>query len=194
MREQHGPMPVPSTQRTVRIHSFDGFRGIAMLLVLLYHAFGRWPAYLPYGNRFETVIPFKLGGVWLFFILSGFFTLMTLERSRSFGGAVYKRWLRLFPAMLIASILLLVTGPLLPERPLGVPEWKNAIPGLVFLHPDFIERITGSHFGLLEGSFWSLFVDMKFYLLFGLATFTFGADRSSKAIACLFLAWCGCQL
>lgn len=175
-----------------RIAALDGFRGLAILLVVLYHAYVRWPDRMPYGDAYANVFPFGLGGLWLFFILSGFFIPGALERSKGFARALYKRWLRLFPAMLIASVLILATGPLLPERPLGVPELKNAVPGLVFLDPHFIERVTGADLGMLEGAFWSLFVDMKFFVLFGIAYFAMGPLRAGYAIMALFLAWCAC--
>ncbi|WP_420839686.1 acyltransferase family protein [Colwellia maritima] len=80
-----------------RIKYLDSHRGIAILFVVFYHLFSRWSEILPYGNSFTNIV-FNQGflGVQLFFLLSGFVILMTLERTKSFSSFLYKRWLRLF--------------------------------------------------------------------------------------------------
>ena len=71
-----------------RIKYLDGLRGIAILLVILYHAFGGngYNGVIHYGGSFSDVLFFKFGylGVQLFFLISGFVILMTLEKSKSF--------------------------------------------------------------------------------------------------------------
>ena len=64
-----------------RLAYLDGMRGVAILLVLLFHAFARWPDLVPYGDQYQSVPLFRVGfiGVNLFFIISGFVILMTLE-------------------------------------------------------------------------------------------------------------------
>lgn len=49
--------------------------------------------------------------VFNFFLISGFVITMSLEKCIDFGDFIFRRWLRLFPAMLIASILILITAP-----------------------------------------------------------------------------------
>ena len=97
-----------------RISYLDGHRGIAILLVLLYHAFSRWTELVPYGNDFADFPLFRFGylGVELFFLISGFVILMTLEKFNSFTEFMYHRWLRLFPAMLICSLFVFFTAAL----------------------------------------------------------------------------------
>ncbi len=91
-----------------RINFLDGFRGLAILLVLLFHAYARWSSVVPYGDEFSMFPVFSYGylGVNLFFLISGFVILMTLEKSKDFFQFLRKRWHRLFPAMLISTIFI----------------------------------------------------------------------------------------
>lgn len=172
-----------------RIVFLDGLRGVAILLVILFHAYVRWPSVVPYGNRFATFPVFKSGnlGVELFFLISGFVILMSLEKSISFTSFIYKRWLRLFPAMFIATMLVFATAYLLPERPLGKPTFFSIVPGLLFIEPSWIRTITGIQFNPLEGSFWSLFVEVKFYFIFGLSYFFLNRNQAILLLVLLFL-------
>src|SRR5690606_10153907 len=101
-----------------RIAFLDGFRGVAIILVVLYHAYVRYPESVPYGDRFTGVILFKEGllGVQLFFLLSGFVILMTLRKTRSYLEFLKKRWLRLFPAMLIVTVILFPISQFLDRK------------------------------------------------------------------------------
>ena len=108
---------------------------------------------------------------------------MTLEKSRSFIHFMYKRWLRLFPAMLIATFLIYTTASVFYERPAGNPNIYSIIPGLFFINPTILEKITRIHFPILEGAFWSLYVEMFFYIVFGLSYFII---KERNAIILLF--------
>jgi peptidoglycan/LPS O-acetylase OafA/YrhL len=169
----------------IRIRFLDGFRGLAILLVVLFHAYTRWPMFVPYGNSYSNFIIFKEGflGVQLFFLISGFVILMTLEKSNSLFIFIKKRWFRLFPTMLIATIFIFLTSRLLPERPNGIPKITSIIPGLFFIEPNWIKDFTNIDFGSLEGAFWSLYVEVKYYFIFGFFYFLIGKNR---AIICLF--------
>jgi peptidoglycan/LPS O-acetylase OafA/YrhL len=103
-----------------RIEFIDGLRGVAIALVVLFHAYARWPeGIIPYGGRFASIPLFSYGwlGVELFFLISGFVIVMTLEKCPNLYDFLGRRWLRLFPAMLICSFILFEISPLLPESP-----------------------------------------------------------------------------
>jgi len=172
----------------MRQRHIDGLRGVAIALVVLFHAFARWPGL--YGDGFSRTPVLAQGrvGVQLFFLISGFVILMTLERCEGFRDFMARRWRRLFPAMAWASIILFVTAPLFEHRPQGVPVMRDLLPGLTFVAPDWWAGVLGSPQGVLEGAFWSLFVEMKFYLVFGLSYFTLGPTRALCLLIGLFLA------
>ena len=72
---------------STRLFFLDGLRGIAILLVVLYHSFADWPRELPYHEQYADIFLFHFGkyGVQLFFIISGFVIAMTLENAKAFG-------------------------------------------------------------------------------------------------------------
>jgi len=123
----------------MRIKYLDGLRGIAILLVLFYHAYSRWIAIVPYGDQYADFPLFKFGwlGVQLFFLISGFVIFMPLDKTANFKSFIYKRWLRLFPAMLLGSILIYVSVPFFLNRPNGIPDLINLLPGLTFIDPSW---------------------------------------------------------
>lgn len=64
-----------------RIKFLDGLRGSAILLVVFYHAYARYPDVVPYlTNTYREFPLFKYGywGVQLFFLISGFVILMSI--------------------------------------------------------------------------------------------------------------------
>lgn len=169
---------------TARISSIDGLRGLAILLVLLFHTYARWIDYMPWATVHRELPFFKYGylGVELFFLISGFVIYMTLEKCGTFFEFMHKRWLRLFPAMLVATILIYCTSGILSERPAGIPKLLDTLPGLLFVGPGLLYKLFGN-IDPIEAAFWSLFVEVKFYFVFGAMHFM----NRSKAIYALLI-------
>jgi peptidoglycan/LPS O-acetylase OafA/YrhL len=119
----------------------DGLRGIAIALVVLFHAFSRWPAFV--GSQYaDGWLAQGCMGVQLFFLISGYVIFMSLERSAGLADFAKRRWLRLFPAMLLATAVVYVTAPLF-DRPGGQPILRDVLPGLLFIEPSWLEAIFG---------------------------------------------------
>ena len=171
-----------------RIAFLDGLRGVAILWVVLFHVFVRWTQIVPYGEKYADISWIAHGwlGVELFFMISGFVIFMTLERSKSLFEFLIRRWLRLFPAMLVCSILVYASAAFVPERPAGNPSIRDLLPGLTFIEPALWARVLRSPQGLIEGAFWSLFVEVKFYVIAGSCYFLVGAHRTVLCIIALF--------
>ncbi|MGP4128694.1 hypothetical protein OJE16_02345 [Pantoea tagorei] len=57
-----------------RITHLDGMRGLAILMVIAYHAYARWPELLPYVTTTQQIplLAFGWVGVQLFFYDLGF--------------------------------------------------------------------------------------------------------------------------
>jgi peptidoglycan/LPS O-acetylase OafA/YrhL len=156
-----------------RIAILDGFRALAILSVVLYLFFTRWtfPAnsisLYPYNNRYDY---FKYGqyGVQFFFIISGFVILFTLENTTSFGAFWKRRFIRLFPSMLFASLITFTMVRLFDAAnifPISHNVY-NLIPGLTFLSPEFLNNIFhrfGINLNYMDGSYWSLWPEIQFY-------------------------------
>ncbi|WP_158971672.1 acyltransferase [Paraglaciecola sp. L3A3] len=171
-----------------RIEHLDGLRGLAILLVLFYHIFSRWTDRLPYGDEFSLFI-FKHGwiGVQLFFLISGFVILMTLERTQTIKKFLFKRWLRLFPAMLIASLLIYVTAQFLSDRPAGDPTLRSLVPGLSFISSAIWNNYLNITMPTMEGAFWSLYVEAYFYVFIAFVYFKLTSNKITECILFIYL-------
>ncbi|MGC5789443.1 acyltransferase family protein [Herbaspirillum huttiense] len=170
-----------------RIDFLDGMRGLAILLVIGFHAYARYPDLMPFGNDFGTFPVFQYGwlGVQLFFLISGFVIFMTLEKCKGFFDFMLRRWLRLFPAMLICSVIVYLTFTFLMP---GVREvsLRAMLPGLTFIEPRTWSKLLGSAQPILEGSFWSLYVEVRFYAFAGLLFFALGEVAAIAGITLMF--------
>jgi peptidoglycan/LPS O-acetylase OafA/YrhL len=176
-----------------RIQFLDGLRGVAILWVMLFHSYVRWPEFFPFGNRYsgQPLLAYGWLGVQLFFLISGFVIFMTLERSTSFGNFIWRRWLRLFPAMLLCSIFIFVTAGIFHERPAGAVRLLDLLPGLIFTDPQWLYVAFGFPGGPVEGAFWTLFVEVKFYVVAGLLYFSVGGKKAIAGLLALFSLWLG---
>ncbi|WP_324129710.1 acyltransferase family protein [Erwinia psidii] len=121
-------------------------------------------------------------------MISGFVIFMTLDKSENYLSFLHKRWLRLFPAMLIVSTLVYCTAGLFPERPAGSPGLMSMVPGMIFTNPETLSMISGLEFKSLEGSFWSLYVEAVFYLIIGGVYYAVGRKYCLPALIVPMLA------
>jgi peptidoglycan/LPS O-acetylase OafA/YrhL len=154
----------------ISMHRFvelDGLRGVAIILVLFFHSFSRWSEIIP-GVAINFWL-FNSGwiGVYIFFLISGYVISLKSIRDFKFEKFIFKRYARLFPAMLLCSLLIYASSFWLPNRPNKINDIYDLIPGLVFLQPEIINKIFKLNINSIEGGFWSLFVEVKFYLIFG---------------------------
>jgi peptidoglycan/LPS O-acetylase OafA/YrhL len=181
--------PHSSLSSHVRINSLDGLRGLAIVLVLFFHTYSRWPDFIPWVTVHKDFFLFKFGhlGVQLFFLISGFVIYMTLEKCRSFNEFMHRRWLRLFPAMLIGTVLVYLSSFYFIERPNGQTTLLNTLPGLLFVDHQIMNAVQNiTDFIPVEGAFWSLFVEVKFYLIFG-ALYFYNKTTALRNLIAIFL-------
>lgn len=164
----------------MRIKELDGLRGVSILLVVLFHYLSRWTELYPYHATYADFPLFKYGsfGVQLFFMISGLVIFMTLDKTKNVILFMKKRWIRLFPSMLIVTLFVLLSFKLFSSRPIGEPKWINSIPGLLLVDPYWLEKITKIPFASLEGAFWSLYVEFRFYIMFGLFYYFFDRKKA----------------
>jgi len=176
-----------------RLTNIDGLRGTAISMVVLYHALYRWQDLSDASGIPEDFNIFEYGylGVQLFFLISGFVILMTLERSKSLIPFLRNRWLRLWPCMVVVSLLVFSTSYLIPLRPLGVARSEHLIPGLIFVEPYFLNTLFNTNIQSLEGTFWSIYVEIKFYIIAAFLYFSFGSKYLPYILGTLFAIFTG---
>jgi peptidoglycan/LPS O-acetylase OafA/YrhL len=155
------------------IDALDGLRGVAILLVLLDHAF-----VLISGSPhlFFRAIEKVTGNGWigvdLFFVLSGYLITSILLNTKTlpnyFRNFYFRRALRIFPAYYTCLIIALVIIPHLPSRvgsSLGLLRGTTGQAWLwTYCANIKITAIKSWYFGTLD-PFWSLSVEEHFYLL-----------------------------
>jgi len=162
-----GPVALPRPHGT--IPALDGFRAIAIVIVMLSHV-GLAP-YVP--GQF---------GVTLFFFLSGYLITTLLRRELSDDGKVsfkafyLRRAVRIIPPMWAAICLAILFSAIGLSHPLN-PEWLPA---------DFAFLSNYFQYSSVPIGLWSLAVEEHFYLLFPVAAIALAARRgpTACAIAC----------
>jgi peptidoglycan/LPS O-acetylase OafA/YrhL len=177
--------PEPPTYRP----DIEGLRGIAILLVVAFHA---------------GVPAFQGGfvGVDVFFVLSGFFITAMLARELAEQGAVdvnafyAKRALRLLPALLVVMLSTLAAVFLL-YAPID-RGWIAGDARAVALYAGNVNFARGAvdYFATGDNPFlhtWSLAVEEQFYLVWpllflGVGLFGAGAGEAARARKQLFVA------
>ena len=171
-----------------RMPYLDGLRGIAIAMVLLFHAYARWPNLYAYRGEFVSYKWLNTGtaGVHLFFLISGFVILMSLEKAETFSSFLYRRWIRLFPAMLVCTIFIVSTAPFFANRPNGDIGSFDWLPGLTLMGDDVWRSLLGPDVKDIEGAFWSLYVEVYFYVIFGLSFFLMGRRRALYVLLVLY--------
>jgi len=136
----------------------DGIRGMAILLVVLYHNFSFIPA-----------LNFGWLGVDLFFVLSGFLIteiLLSSKNTRNYFSHFYaRRILRIFPLYYLMLVLFLLVLPQIKNFPLDLRFYThNQLWYWLYLQNwVFIFRYDGK--GAALNHFWSLAVEEQYYLI-----------------------------
>lgn len=140
------------TARNYRLHELDALRGLAAMMVVICHC-----------TLLNPGFTFKYGGVGvdLFFIISGFVIFMTLNTVKTGREFIIKRFARLYPVYWVCLTLtmILMVCELYFRNTLPQPElWIDYAAGLTML-----QRFVGRND--LDGPYWSLAVELVFYLL-----------------------------
>ena len=165
-----------------RFLELDALRGIAAIIVVIYHYTFRYIKLYP--QEFDTYYKFPYGnlGVELFFILSGFVIFMSLQKVNSPFEFLTKRFIRLYPTYWIAMIFTFLVVSIF------------GLAGREVTMNEFLINTTMLQFGLqipsVDGVYWSLFHELMFYFLMA-AAFRF---VRSKYLIVFSLIWLSISL
>lgn len=179
-------LTIRPAMKTNRISSLDDFRAIAVSLVVIMHGYAAFFE-KPEDLNLAQVIIFSGGtGVILFFVLSGllvtkpFLQAFKYRELYSIKEYITQRALRIVPLYYFwVAIAALLTG-----------AYNNVPAALLF-------QSSGIDFGLYSAVWWSLNVEVQFYIIVPLIFYT-GARYGSTCMAALLLfiiliyvAWAG---
>jgi peptidoglycan/LPS O-acetylase OafA/YrhL len=141
----------------------QGIRGIAVLLVVLFHA--------------DLIFPGGFVGVDVFFVVSGFVITALLLREFDGTGRISMRLFyarrvrRILPAMALVTVVTLAIATIVLS-PTGALQWtaRTAIATAMFVANLYLYASGGNYFGPAEDTnpllhMWSLGVEEQFYLI-----------------------------
>lgn len=166
-----------------RVPELDGIRGVACIMVLLAHCFVGITRSPPgWESATANAVWFVLGGVDLFFVLSGFLIGGILMDTKGQPGYFRRFWIRrvarIFPVTYILlgtyALALLVTSAFGITRLNGwlLSEPKPPLWMLATFTQNFAMALPGGINGpKWVGVTWSLAVEEQFYLLFPFVVF-----------------------
>ena len=158
----------------IRTVGADILRGVAILMVIIFHAFGQtygyslpWAGWLRDFQSPQTTtlvwfypVTFGWAGVSLFFVLSGFCIHYSYLRSQQFdiSNFFWRRFWRIYPAYFAALLFFVALA-------------YAAMPSVPFTsqfvwHALFIHNATPTTFFGINASFWSIATEMQLYLLY----------------------------
>lgn len=177
----------------------DGLRGFAITWVIIFHAWyisGNPAVRIPIGSAtLDLTAIFAVGyiGVYLFFVLSAFLLsfpfVNAFYRSESLPSVrryIWRRVLRIVPAYYAAIFLQVSLIP--PQWYIGTQVyWQDILSHLTFLFNYF-----PSTQGTINGAFWTLSIEMQFYLVlpfFMLMIYKRKALLTSLVVIVLALGW-----
>jgi peptidoglycan/LPS O-acetylase OafA/YrhL len=181
-------MKVFSPDKQSHLPVLDGVRGMAVLMVLLFHFWQGTPIYQhhfsPNAARIMSTLSIGQKGVDLFFVLSGFLITGILLRTKGtvnyFKNFYIRRSLRIFP-LYYAVVLGCLTAGFIGSNPHF--QWEKNWWYLLYLQNIGITFWPGSVAG--PWHFWSLAVEEHFYLFWPLVVLIF--DHRKLALFSLTL-------
>jgi peptidoglycan/LPS O-acetylase OafA/YrhL len=144
--------------RLSRDQSLDTVRGLAILFVLLGHFLHAAPFAIGGVAVATFVRDFGHGGVLLFFLLSGYLIWTTAQRAPA-PVFLIRRFGKIAPAYWVNVLFVALMGALVPIFPAF--GWKDILGNIAFL-----EGSLGV--APMSGVYWTLIVEVKFYVLFAL--------------------------
>jgi peptidoglycan/LPS O-acetylase OafA/YrhL len=147
-----GVSPQPSPPR---IRELDALRGIAAMMVVLYHFITGYPILMPGVSRLPVGFEIGQHGVELFFAISGFVIFMTLENTRTASDFIVSRFSRLYPTYWACMAITIGVTQMMGPASLQT-GMSNSIINLTMLPSIF--KIP-----LVDPSYWSLVVELLFY-------------------------------
>lgn len=144
-----------------RLQELDSLRGIAAIMVVIYHYFHYFFGIYP---QFRNQVPFtadlRLGelGVMLFFMVSGFVIFMTVKHAKRPADFIISRLSRLYPAYWGSVLFIGASLYLFGDQVCQWLGWKTFFANLTMVQFYF-------SFYNLDGVYWTLGLELWFYTL-----------------------------
>ncbi len=147
--------------------SIHGLRGFAAISVLLFHLHTMGTKNNCLWSIIEWLIPFGSFFVCIFFCISGFLIVQTLQKYHSLSIFAKNRLIRIYPLFLVLHLLIFALAPAkgydwMGELKYGSIEYWNAFSSNLFFLPGIFDL------PIAQKNAWSLSYEALFYILAGL--------------------------
>ncbi|WP_197530572.1 acyltransferase family protein [Bythopirellula polymerisocia] len=180
-------MTVKTTNKLLGNHSerileLDALRGLAALAVVLFHFTTRYDNLFGHVTTLSASVPWGHYGVDLFFMLSGFVILMTLDRQSDPWKFAWGRFSRLYPAYWAA---VLVTFAVVAYC--GLPGQEVSF-GAALVNLTMVQSLLDAPH--VDGAYWSLQAELIFYANM-LVCYRLGAFRRPRLTLAVWVGIAG---
>ena len=185
----------PRLRLDTHMPALDGIRGLAVLMVLIFHFIGNTLATNAPERVVTGIANYGAFGVELFFILSGFLITGILYDGRDkpsyFRHFYMRRVLRIFPLYYGVLALVLLVAPLLPPFQGPTLDFlvKNQAWAWLYGVNVYIAKEAAWSFSYLD-HFWSLAVEEHFYFFWPLVVFLLAGRPRTLIAVCLGISAC----
>jgi peptidoglycan/LPS O-acetylase OafA/YrhL len=138
-----------------RVATIDGLRGVAIIAVVMFHVWQiNWQPISIFSLSLQPFIETGFIGVDLFFFISGFVLMLPYKTAApTITEFVQRRVLKIVPSYVFCVGVLLIIG------------YEHADLKSVILHVLFVFNWFSDTSGAINGVFWSLAVEVQFYVL-----------------------------
>lgn len=165
-----------------RSNNFDVIRLAAAMQVVLLHSHEHMDAF-----KESTQLPFQIlglfPGVTIFFIISGFLVGASWERTPNILSYLRNRFLRIYPGLWACFLFSLLSVVFFSRQTIFNSEilpWSLAQLSIgQFYNPEFLR---GYGVGVLNGSLWTIPVELQFYLILPIIYYIFRKIHWNKFI------------
>lgn len=171
------------TRGSPRLKELDALRGLAAMMVVLFHLTRRY--FETFGKPEGALPGFPIEGmqgVFCFFVLSGFVISMSLERTKNGREFAVARFSRIYPAYWAAIVLTFCI-----VWALGLPEREVSV-SVALINLTMLEAYLGVDF--VDVVYWSLEAELAFYLAAYLLHARGWLGKHPLRVAWVWLAYC----
>lgn len=172
----------------MRPNNFDLLRLLAAVSVVFFHTIYRLEIEV-HGTLkgFFSFIP----GVPIFFFISGFLISLSYSKSTSLKSYIKKRVLRIYPALYLCLLLsigsVIYIGYLKIDILLTKDFWIWILAQISFLQFYNPEFLRGYGVGTLNGSLWTISVELQFYILIPILYSFINDNKNIKLISIIVI-------
>ena len=174
-----------------KLNNFDHIRLFLAIGVFLFHTaeLTQLPDFIFFKSYINVTV-----AVHSFFIVSGFLIFMSYERSSSLKSYLTKRLRRIAPAYVTVVITLFLTLSIFSNLTLleyfsSVESWKYLLANLAtlnFLHPTLPGVFDTNYLPAIDGSLWTIKVEVMFYLSVPFIVYTYRWFRPTTVLLSIF--------